>query len=53
MKEKKTQVQSTENIFNKTIEENAANLKQEVLIKVQEAYRTPSILDQKRTSEVT
>ena len=36
------------NIFNKIIEENFSNLKKEMAINVQEAYRTPNRLDQKR-----
>ena len=40
-----TQVKSTESIFNKIIEENFPNLKKEMPIKVQEAYRTPNRLD--------
>jgi hypothetical protein len=38
------------NIFNKIIEENVPNLKLEVPINIQEAYRTPNRLDQKRNS---
>ena len=41
-------LQAPENIFNKTIEENFPNLKKDILINMQEAYRTPKILDQKR-----
>ena len=37
-----------ENIFNKTIEENFPNLKNNIPMKVQEAYRTPNRLDQKK-----
>jgi hypothetical protein len=36
------------NIFNKIIEENFPNLKKEIHMSVQEAYRTPNRLDQKR-----
>jgi hypothetical protein len=36
------------NVFNKIIEENFPNLKKEVAIKVQKAYRTPNKWDQKR-----
>ena len=39
-----------QSIFNKIREENFSNLKKEVPIRVQEAYRTPSRLDQKRNS---
>ena len=38
------------NIFNKIIEENFPNLKEEMPINIQEAYRTPNRLDQKRNS---
>jgi uncharacterized coiled-coil protein SlyX len=38
------------NIFNKIIEENIPNLKKEMPMNIQEAYRTPNRLDQKRTS---
>jgi hypothetical protein len=38
------------NIFNKIIEENFLNLKKEMPMNIQEAYRTPSKLDQKRNS---
>ena len=37
-------------IFNKLIEENFPNLKKEIPMKVQEAYRTPNTLDKKRNS---
>ena len=36
------QLKGPENIFNKIIEENLPNLRKEVAIKVQEAYRTPN-----------
>jgi hypothetical protein len=36
------------NIFNKIIEENFPNLKKEIPINIQEAYRTPNRWDQKR-----
>ena len=36
------------NVFNKIIEENFPNLKKEMDIKIQEAYRTPNKWDQKR-----
>jgi hypothetical protein len=36
------------NIFNKIIEENFPNLKKEIPMKIQEAYRTSNRLDQKR-----
>ena len=38
------------NIFNKTIEENVPNLKEEMRMNIQEAYRTPNRLDQNRNS---
>ena len=41
-------LKGTENIFNKIIEEKFPNLKKVMPIKVQEAYRTPNRLDQKR-----
>jgi hypothetical protein len=36
--------------MNKIIEENFPNLKKEMPINIQEAYRTPNKLDQKRNS---
>ena len=45
-----SQSKGLENIFNKIIEENFPNLKKEMAINVQEAYRTPNRLDQKRKS---
>jgi hypothetical protein len=38
------------NIFNKIIEENFPNLKKEMAMYIQEAYKTPNRLDQKRNS---
>ena len=38
------------NIFNKIIEENFTNLKKEMSMNIQEAYRTPNRLDKKRNS---
>ena len=38
------------NIFNKIIEENIPNLKKEMPKNIQQAYRTPNRLDQKRNS---
>ena len=38
------------NIFNKIIEENFPSLKKEMPMNIQEAYRTPNILEQKRSS---
>jgi hypothetical protein len=37
------------NIFNTVIEENFLNLNKEMLINVQEVYKTPHRLNQKRT----
>ena len=37
-----------ESIFNKIIKENLPNLKKEMSINIQEAYKTPTRLDQKR-----
>ena len=42
------QLKGAENIFNKIIEENFPNLKNNITMKVQEAYRTPKRLDQKK-----
>jgi DNA-binding winged helix-turn-helix (wHTH) protein len=44
------QLKGPVNIFNKIIKENFPNLKKEMPINIQEAYRTPSRLDQKRNS---
>jgi hypothetical protein len=38
------------NIFNKIIEKNFPKLKKEMPMNVQEAYRTPNSLEQKRNS---
>jgi hypothetical protein len=45
-----SQPKGSVNIFNKIIEENLPNLKIEMPINIQEAYRTPNRLDQKRNS---
>ena len=45
---KELQIKGPENIFNKIIEENFPNLKNDIPMKVQEAYRTPNRLDQKK-----
>ena len=45
-----SQLKGPVNIFNKIIEENFPNLKKEMPINIQEAYRTPNRLDQKRNS---
>jgi cell division protein FtsL len=44
------QLKEPANIFNKIIEENFPNLKKEMSMNIQEAYRTPKRLDQKRNS---
>jgi hypothetical protein len=44
------QLKGPANILNKIIEENYPNLKEEMPMKIQEAYRTPNRLDQKRFS---
>ena len=43
------QIKGPENIFNKIIEENFPNLKNDIPMKVQEAHRTPNRLDQKKS----
>ena len=45
-----SQLKGPVNIFNKIIEENFPNLKKEMPMNIQEAYRTPNKLDQKRNS---
>ena len=42
------QFKGTENTFNKIIEENFPNLKKDIPMNTQEAYRTPKRLDQKK-----
>jgi chromosome segregation ATPase len=44
------QLKRPANMFNKIIEENFPNLKKEMPMNIQEAYRTPNRLDQKRNS---
>ena len=44
------QLKGPANILNKIIEENFPNLKKEMPMNKQEAYRTPNRLDQKRNS---
>jgi hypothetical protein len=44
------QLKGAVNILSKIIEENFPNLKKELSINIQEAYRTPNRLDQKRNS---
>jgi uncharacterized coiled-coil protein SlyX len=45
-----SQLKGPVNIFNKIIEENFPNLKKEMSMNIQETYRTPNRLDQKRNS---
>ena len=45
-----SQVKGPANIFNKIIEENFPNLKKEMPLNIQEPYRTPNRLEQKRNS---
>ena len=47
------QIKGPENIFNKIIEENFPNLKNDIPMKVQEPYRTPNRLDQKEKNSLT
>jgi hypothetical protein len=47
---KDCQLESPVNIFIKIIGENVPNLKNKMLMNIQEAYRTPNRLDQKRNS---
>jgi hypothetical protein len=42
-----SQFKGPENIFNKIIEENLLNVKKEMAINIQEAYKTPNRLGQK------
>jgi hypothetical protein len=44
------QIKGPADILNKIIEENFPNLKKDMPINIQEAYRTPNTLDQKRNS---
>jgi hypothetical protein len=44
------QLKGPVNIFNKIREENFPNIKKEMSMNIQEAYRTPNRLDQKRNS---
>ena len=45
-----SQLKGPVNTFNKIIEENFPDLKKEMSINIQEAYRIPNRLDQKRNS---
>ena len=47
---KHSQLKGSVNIFKKIIEETFPNLKKEMTMNIQEAYRTPNRLDQKRNS---
>jgi hypothetical protein len=47
------QLKGPVNSFNKIIEENFTNLKKEMPMNIQEAYRTPNSVDQKRIPTVT
>jgi hypothetical protein len=49
-KSKDSQIKGTVNIFNNIIEENFPNPKKGMPVNIQEAYRTPNRLDQKRNS---
>jgi hypothetical protein len=44
------QLRGLASIFNKIIEENFQNLKKDMPMNIQEAYRTPNRLNQKRNS---
>jgi hypothetical protein len=44
------QLKGPTNIFNKIIEQNFPNLKNDMPMNIEEAYRTPNRLDQKRNS---
>jgi hypothetical protein len=46
------QIKGPANIFNKIIEEKFPNLKKEMPMNIQEVYRTPNRLDQKRNSSL-
>jgi hypothetical protein len=43
-----SQIEGPVNIFSKSIDETFPNLKKEMIINIQEAYRTPNRLGQKR-----
>ena len=47
------QLQGPVNIFNKIIEENFPNLKKEMPMNIQEAFRTPNRLDRTETPPST
>ena len=48
-----SQIKESETVFNKIIQENFPNLKKEVTIKAQEAYRTLNKWDQKENLLIT
>ena len=48
-----SQLKRPKNVFYKIIEENFPDLKKEMSIKVQEAYRTPNKWDQKKNPLIT
>jgi hypothetical protein len=48
--EEEVQAKGIENIFNKIIAENFPNLEKEMVIHVQEVFRTPNRQEQKRNS---
>jgi hypothetical protein len=50
---KDSQLKRTVNIFNKIIEQNFTEPKEEMFISIQKAYRTPNRLDKKETPPVT
>ena len=52
MRMKIFQLKGPANIFNKIIEEKFPNIKKEMPMIIQEAYRTPNRLDQKRNSSL-
>jgi hypothetical protein len=43
-----SQIKVPVNVFNRIIEENFPNLRNKMLMKIQEAYRSPNRLDEKR-----
>ena len=47
-----SQLKRPVNMFNKIIKENFTNLKKEIPMNIQEAYRTPNRLDQNRNSSL-
>ena len=48
----KFQIKGPANIFNKSIEGNLPNLKKVMSMNIQEAYRTPNRLDQKKIHHI-